>query len=112
MARKSSLYTAAEVLALVSGIAGIVITILSFFQITFGKGWFVTGGFGEQGFWAIIGVIFSVLVLLVGIGSLLTDINVIILGVLVIIFSLFIPGIAGIIGLISGILFIVDGVQR
>lgn len=112
MARKSSLYRVAEIFALISGIVGIVLTVLGFFEITLGEGWFYVGGFGEELYWAVLAIVFSVLVLLVGIGSMFTDIDVIILGVLVIIFSLFIPGIAGVLGLVSGILFIVDGVQR
>ncbi|NHK30703.1 MAG: hypothetical protein FK730_05085 [Asgard group archaeon] len=111
MARRTSLYRAAEVLAIIAGILGIVLSILGFISGIAVEGWIFLGGFGTEAFWAIIAIVFSVLVLLVGLGSIFTDIQVLVLGILVIVFSIFIPGIALILGIISGVLFIVDGVK-
>lgn len=111
LARRSSLYRAAEILAIIAGILGIILSILGLISGIAIDGWFYIGGFGDEAFWAIIAIVFSVLVLLIGLGSIFTNIQVLVLGILVIVFSIFIPGIALIIGIVSGVLFIVDGVK-
>lgn len=110
LARRSSLYRVAEILAIIVGILGVVLSILGLIGGLI-DGWFYVGGFGTEAFWAIIAIVFSVLVLLIGLGSIFADIQALVLGILVIVFSIFIPGIALILGIVSGVLFIVDGVK-
>ncbi|NHJ49302.1 MAG: hypothetical protein FK733_16050 [Asgard group archaeon] len=110
MARRTSLYRVAEILAIIAGILGIVLSILGLIGGIVDDSWILVGGFTTQAVWAILAIVFSVLVLLIGLGSIFTDIKALVLGILVIVFSIFMPGIALILGIISGVLFIVDGV--
>ena len=111
MAKKTSLHRVAEIFALIAGILGIIFAVLSLLEMAIGDSWIWEGGFGiDFAGRFIVAVICAVLVLLVGLGSLFTDIRGLILGIIVIILSLFIPGIAEILGIVSGILFIVDDV--
>lgn len=111
MAKRTSLHRVAEILALIAGILGIIFSILSLLDAAIGDGWIWEGGLGfEFAGWVIVAIVFSILVLLVGLGSLFADIRGLILGIIVIILSLFMPGIAVILGIVSGVLFIVDDV--
>ncbi|NHJ86743.1 MAG: hypothetical protein FK734_14865 [Asgard group archaeon] len=111
MGKRSSLYKVGEILAIIAGVLGIIFSVLGFISsIDIGGGWIFLGGFGEQAFWIFVALGCSIVVLLIGIGSIFTDIKILVLGILVIIFSIFIPGIACIIGIIAGILFIIEGV--
>lgn len=106
---RSVLYRIAEIFAVIGGIFGIIISIMRFFEITLGEGWFFIG-FGIQVGWGIIALISSIFVLLGGLGHAFTDIGVLILGILVLIASIFMPGIAGLFGFIAGILFIIEAI--
>jgi hypothetical protein len=111
LARKSDLYRIAEVMAAIAGILGIVFSIFSLAGQPIGLGWIWVGGFGFTGFvWFLVGLICSILLLLVGLGSLFTKSETVIAGIVVIILSLFVPGIAEIIGIIAGVLFIIDAI--
>ncbi|MFW9925119.1 MAG: hypothetical protein ACFFDW_17755 [Candidatus Thorarchaeota archaeon] len=112
MARKrKEIYRIAEILALIAGILGIVFCIFSLLDAAFFEGWFFDGGIGiDYAGRLIISIICSILVLLVGLGSIFIQIRGLILGIIVIILSLFMPGIALILGIISGILYIVGDV--
>jgi len=108
LAKRNEIYRIAQILALIAGILGIIITIFSFLGSAWFDGWFWDGGFGiEFSGRLIVSIICAILVLLVGLGSIFIDIRGLILGIIVIILSLFIPGIAEILGIISGILYIV-----
>ena len=111
MARRSSLYRVAEVLALIAGILGIVFAIFSLLDMAFFEGWFWDGGFGvEFAGRLIVSIVCAILVLLVGLGSIFINTRGLVIGIVVIILSLFIPGIAEILGIVSGILFIIEDV--
>lgn len=111
MARKTSLFRVAEILALIAGIIGIIFAVLSLLEMAIGESWIWEGGFGiDFAGRFIVSIVCAILILLVGLGSLFTDIRGLILGIIVIVLSLFIPGIAEILGIVSGILFIVDDV--
>ncbi|MCK5158058.1 MAG: hypothetical protein KAR08_02800 [Candidatus Heimdallarchaeota archaeon] len=112
MARKrTSLYRVAEVLALIAGILGIVFAILSLLDKAIGESWIWEGGFGvDFAGRLIVSVVCSVLVLLVGLGSLFIGVRGLVIGIVVIILSLFIPGVAELLGIVSGILFIIEDV--
>ncbi|MCE7744601.1 MAG: hypothetical protein GPJ52_05645 [Candidatus Heimdallarchaeota archaeon] len=112
MARKrTSLYRVAEVLALIAGILGIVFAVLSLLDKAIGESWIWEGGFGvDFAGRLIVSVVCSVLVLLVGLGSLFIGVRGLVIGIVVIILSLFIPGVAELLGIVSGILFIIEDV--
>jgi len=108
---RSSLFRIAQILALIAGIIGIIILIFSFLDNAWFSGWFWDGGFGlDFNGRLIVSIICSILVLLVGLGSIFLDIRGLILGIIVIILSLFIPGIAEIIGIISGVCYILGDI--
>ncbi|MFW9922079.1 MAG: hypothetical protein ACFFDW_02195 [Candidatus Thorarchaeota archaeon] len=108
---RSSFYRIAQILALIAGIIGIIILIFSFIGNPWFDGWFWDGGFGvDFNGRLVVSIICSILVLLVGLGSIFLDIRGIILGIIVIILSLFMPGIAELLGIISGILYILGDI--
>lgn len=111
MARKKEIYRIAEIFALIAGILGIIILIFSFLDAAWFEGWFWDGGFGIDFVGRlIVSIVCSILVLLVGLGSIFLDIRGLILGIIVIILALFMPGIAEILGIISGVLYIVGDI--
>lgn len=111
MARKKEIYRIAEVFAIIAGILGIIIAIFSLLNAAWFEGWFWDGGFGfDFAGRLIVSIVCSILVLLIGLGSIFLDIRGLILGIIVIILALFIPGIAEILGIISGVLYIVGDI--
>ena len=107
--RYHSIYQIAEVLAIIAGIAGIVFAVVGLLSSALGDSWFWDGSFSFlSGILSIIlAIVFSALVLLIGLGTIFWDIRGLIIGIIVIILSLFIPGVALILGIVSGVLFIV-----
>lgn len=107
--RYHSIYQIAEVLAIIAGIAGIIIAVIGLLSDALGSSWIWDGNFGflTGVLNTILAIVFSALVLLIGLGTIFWDIRGLVIGIVVIILSLFIPGIAFILGIVSGVLFIV-----
>ena len=107
----TSIYRIAEVLAIIAGIAGIVLAALTLIGGIFDGDWVWDGGIGIQFAGSVIlSIVFAVLILLIGLGSIFLDVRGLIIGIIVIILSIFLPGIALILGIVSGVLFIVGDI--
>lgn len=98
-------------LAIIAGIIGIILAVLSIIGGIIDGDWIWDGSLGFQFTGqAILSIVFAVLILLIGLGSIFLDVRGLIIGIVVIVLSLFIPGVAFILGIVSGVLFIVGDI--